>query len=51
MRQNEKRIEFISVQNAVRTAGWLMGELNPFIGERSIFIGSRQRKFLLEWWH
>jgi len=32
MRQNERRIKFIGVGDAVRTAGWLKGELNPFSG-------------------
>ena len=31
-RQNERRIKFIRVGDAVRTVGWLKGEPNPFTG-------------------
>ena len=51
MRQNERRIEFIRVGDAVRTADQLKGEPNPFAGLQPIFIASSQRKFLQEWWH
>ena len=30
MKQNERRIKFIRVGDAVRTVGRLKGELNPF---------------------
>ena len=33
MRQNERRIKFIRVGNAVRTAGQLKGKSAPFAGE------------------
>ena len=32
MRQNERRIEFIRVRDAVRTAGLLKGESTPLSG-------------------
>ena len=32
MRQNERRIKFIGVGNAVRTVCWLRGEQNPLAG-------------------
>ena len=32
VRQNEKRVKFTKVGDAVRTMGWLKGELNPFAG-------------------
>ena len=32
MRQNERRIKFIIVGDAIKTVGWLKGELNPFAG-------------------
>ena len=32
MRQNERRIQFIRVGDAVRTADQLKGETNPFAG-------------------
>ena len=51
MKQNERRIKLTRVRDAVRIAGWLKGELNAFPGLQPIFIASRQRKFLLEWWH
>ena len=40
-RQNERRIEFIRVGDAVRTAGQLTGEPAPFTGLWPIFIVSR----------
>ena len=51
MKQNEKEIKFIRVGDAVRTVGQLKGELKAFADLQPIFIASRQRKFLLEWWH
>ena len=45
-RQNERRIEFIKVGEAVRTSGWLKREWTPFVGLWPIFIASGQRKFL-----
>ena len=32
MRQNERRIKFIRVGDAIKTVGWLKGDLNPFAG-------------------
>ena len=32
MRQNERRIKLVRVGDAVRTVGWLKGELNRFAG-------------------
>lgn len=32
VRQNERRIKFISGEDAVRTGGWPMGEPTPFVG-------------------
>ena len=32
VRQNEKRVTFTKVGDAVRTMGWLKGEPNPFAG-------------------
>ena len=51
MRHNDRRIKFVRVGDAVRTAGRLKGELKDFEGFWPIFIAPRQRKFLLEWWH
>ena len=51
MKQNERRIKFFKERDALRTAGWPKGEPAPFKGLQPIFITSRQRKFLLEWWH
>ena len=51
MRQNQKRIKFIRVGDAVRRAGQLQGEQNAFAGLQPIFIASRQRKFPQESWH
>ena len=51
MRQNEKRIKFIRVEEAVRTAGRIKVEPTTFTELQPIFIASRQRKFLLESWH
>ena len=51
MRQNERRIKFIRVGDAVRTIGQLKGELKTFTDLQPTFIASGQRKFLLEWWH
>ena len=51
MRQNERRIKFNRVGDAVRTADQLKGQPNSFTGLQPVFIASRQRKFLLEWWH
>ena len=48
MRQNERRIEFIRVGDAVRTVGQLKGAPTPFMGLWPIFIVSMQRKFLRE---
>ena len=31
-RQNDSRIEFIRAGDAVKSAGWLKGELKPFEG-------------------
>ena len=39
------------VGDTVRTAGQLKGEPNTFAGLQPILTASRQRKFLLEWWH
>ena len=49
MRQNERRIKFIRVGDAVRTVCWLKGEQNTFAGKQPIFIVSNQRKFLPGW--
>ena len=46
MRQNERRIEFIRVGDAVRRVGWLKEEPAPFVDVWPIFIASGQRKFL-----
>ena len=43
MRQNEKRLKFARVRDAVRIAGWLKGELNALPGLQPIFIASRQK--------
>ena len=51
MRQNERRIEFTRIGDAVRTSGQLTREPNVFASLQPIFIVSRQRKFLLKWWH
>ena len=51
MRQNQKRIKFIRVGDAVRIAGQLQGEQNAFTDLQPIFIASRQRKFPQESWH
>ena len=32
VRQNERRVKFISVEDAVRTGGWPVGEPTPFVG-------------------
>ena len=32
MRQNERRIKFRRVGDAIKTVGWLKGDLNPFAG-------------------
>ena len=32
VRQNEKRVKFTKLGDAVRTMGWLKGEPNPFAG-------------------
>ena len=46
MRQNERRIDFVRVRDAVRRVGWLKEEPAPFVGLWPIFIASGQRKFL-----
>ena len=51
MRQNERRIEFTRMGDAVRTSGQITREPNVFASLQPIFIVSRQRKFLLKWWH
>ena len=43
MRQNERRMAFIRVGDAVRTVGQLRGELNAFAGLQPIFVASRQK--------
>ena len=43
MRQNERRMAFIRVGDAVRTVGQLKGQLNAFAGLQPIFIASRQK--------
>ena len=43
MRQNEKRLKFTRVRDAVRTVGQLRGELNAFAGLQPIFVASRQK--------
>ena len=43
MRQNERRMVFIRVGDAVRTVGQLKGQLTAFAGLQPIFIGSRQK--------
>ena len=37
-RQIERRIKFIRVGDAVKTVGWLRGELIPFAGSSSQFL-------------
>ena len=51
MRQNERRIKFTRMGDAVRTSGQLTGEPSVFASLQPIFIVSRQRKFLLKRWH
>ena len=51
MRQNERRIKFTRMGDAVRTSGQLTGEPSVFASLQPIFIVSRQRKFLLKQWH
>ena len=43
MRQNERRIKFIRVGGAVRTVGWLKGELNALTGLQLFFTASKQK--------
>ena len=38
MRQNERRIDFVRVRDAVRRVGWLKEEPAPFVGLWPIFI-------------
>ena len=48
--ENERRIKFIRVGAAVKTAGHFRGEPNAFAGLQPIFIASRQKKFPQESW-
>ena len=49
--ENERRIKFIRVGAAVKTAGHFRGEPNAFAGLQPISIALRQRNFQQECWH
>ena len=46
-----RRIKFIRVGAAVKTAGHFRGEPNAFAGLQPVSIALRQKNFPLEWWH
>ena len=48
MRQNERRIKFIRVGGAVRTVGWLKGELNTFTGLQLFFYSLKTENTYLK---